>query len=866
MTGKYRILHSFGLILLAAVPFFVLSLLLPPASRAAEPQAPTPKFVTDTASVTVPEGQNATFSVKLNKRPASPVIATVFWAGGDPDITVVSGATLAFDESNFREFQQVTLAAAEDGDTADGTATIRIRDTGSIIDDADVTAAESDNDTAISTVSFAAASSSGTESATPALLAVTLSPASTLSVTVDYAVTGGTATGGEDFTLSSGTLTFDPGVTTQTIDITIIDDLISEPNETVLVSLSSPSNASLGGTTTHTYTIIDNDGQPTVFFAAATQEGAENSGTMSVLVQLSFPSALPVTVPFTVSGTAATAEDFTLSPPGSMAIPAGSTTGTIVITVIDDAAVEGNETVVITMGTPENAFRGTPDEHTATIVDNDVPVTFVTDTGSVLVPEGGTSFFQVRLSGQPSSDVTASVSRADGDADISVISGNSLTFTPLTWDTFQAVVLAAEEDPDADNGTATIRVSHTGSVIPDADVTATEADNENNAITVTSPNGGESWAPGETHEVTWLSTGTTGPSVSIELLRRNSLDRIIIPNTPNDGSFTWTIPADLETGSDFRVRVTSLSDGAIIDESDGAFSIATAGPDTDNDGVPDTEEMGPAGDDPEYDGNQDGIIDSRQDSAASLHTFDGSHYVTLESPGGLSGVSVMGPPPDAPQDTMFPYGFFEFSLSGIGSGGAATVTIFTDGEPIQTYYKFGGTPDNFVPHWYEFSFNPETVTGAEINGFEITLHFVDGLVGDDDLAANGVITDQGGPAVSITSDSEATGSDCFIATAVYGSTSATSVLLLRQFRDRYLLTNLPGKWFVKNYYRYSPAVAKWLATRPIAKRIVRLTLTPMVVLSWLLLHSAIIFTTAAASAGLFTLIVIAGRRGKRKGR
>ncbi|NIO17689.1 MAG: hypothetical protein GTN70_12055, partial [Deltaproteobacteria bacterium] len=404
------------------------------------------------------------------------------------------------------------------------------------------------------------------------------------------------------------------------------------------------------------------------------------------------------------------------------------------------------------------------------------------------------------------------------------------------------------------------------SVIPDTDVTATEADNDNNAITVTSPNGGESWGPGETHDVTWLSTGVTGPSVSIELIRRNSLDRTIIPSTPNDGSFAWFISLDLEPGVDFRVRVTSLSDPALFDESDGAFSIVTAGPDTDNDGVPDTEEMGPAGDDPEYDGNQDGIIDSRQDSAASLQTFDGGHYVTLESPGGLSGVSAMEPPPDAPQDTMFPYGFFEFTLAGMGSGGGATVTIFTDGEPVETYYKFGGTPDNFVPHWYEFSFNPETVTGAEINGFEITLHFVDGLVGDDDLAINGVVTDQGGPAVTVTSDSEEKGSDCFIATAVYGSTSATSVLLLRQFRDRYLLTSLPGKWLVKNYYRYSPTAAKWLAKHPIAKGVVRLTLTPVVILSWILLHSALIFTTAAASAGLFTLIVITGRREKRKGR
>ncbi|NIS74902.1 MAG: hypothetical protein GTO08_06410, partial [Deltaproteobacteria bacterium] len=164
------------------------------------------------------------------------------------------------------------------------------------------------------------------------------------------------------------------------------------------------------------------------------------------------------------------------------------------------------------------------------------------------------------------------------------------------------------------------------------------------------------WVQDTTREITWISNGQAGDSVAIELFRGGSFNSTIIPITPNDGSFAWTIPANLEPGIDFRVRLTSLSNPSLFDESDGDFSIVSAGPDTDNDGVPDKEEMGPAGDDPEYDGNQDGIIDSQQDSAASLHTFDGSHYVTLESSGGLSGVSVMEPPPGKPQDKTFPYG------------------------------------------------------------------------------------------------------------------------------------------------------------------------------------------------------------------
>src|SRR5213078_4505343 len=97
------------------------------------------------------------------------------------------------------------------------------------------------------TVAFNLASSSGAESVTPANLAVALSAVSGRTVTVDYAVTGGTATGGGvDYTLASGTLTFAPGVTNQSIAIVVVDDALDEANETILVSLSNPTNATLG--------------------------------------------------------------------------------------------------------------------------------------------------------------------------------------------------------------------------------------------------------------------------------------------------------------------------------------------------------------------------------------------------------------------------------------------------------------------------------------------------------------------------------------------------------------------------------------------------------------------------------------------
>ena len=79
-------------------------------------------------------------------------------------------------------------------------------------------------------------------------------------MTVDYAVTG-TATGsGTDYTLANGTLTIIAGSTSGTITIaSIVNDSLDEANETVIVTLSSPSNATLGTDSVHTYTINDND-------------------------------------------------------------------------------------------------------------------------------------------------------------------------------------------------------------------------------------------------------------------------------------------------------------------------------------------------------------------------------------------------------------------------------------------------------------------------------------------------------------------------------------------------------------------------------------------------------------------------------
>jgi hypothetical protein len=86
---------------------------------------------------------------------------------------------------------------------------------------------------------------------------VTLSSASNQTISVNYATANGTAMGGLDYTATIGTLIFAPYVTSKVINVTILNDFLNEADETFTLTLSSPTNASLGALTTVTTTITD---------------------------------------------------------------------------------------------------------------------------------------------------------------------------------------------------------------------------------------------------------------------------------------------------------------------------------------------------------------------------------------------------------------------------------------------------------------------------------------------------------------------------------------------------------------------------------------------------------------------------------
>ena len=90
-------------------------------------------------------------------------------------------------------------------------------------------------------------------------------------------------------------------------------------------------------------------------------------------------------------------------------------------------------------------------------------------------------------------------------------------------------------------------------------------------ISVTVPNGGESWLAGNDYGITW--TDNIVEQVSIQLYEGGVFYLTIVDSTASDGFYSWYIPDTIQGGSDYTIKITSVLNSSITDFSDGNFSI-----------------------------------------------------------------------------------------------------------------------------------------------------------------------------------------------------------------------------------------------------------------------------------------------------
>jgi hypothetical protein len=282
-----------------------------------------------------------------------------------------------------------------------------------------------------------------------ALFTVTLSAASTQTVTVSYATANGTASAPADYTAVSGTLTFAPGTTTQQITVPVIGDLLDEPNETFVVNLSGATNATIAAGQ-GVGTIVDDDPAPSLSLNdVSVTEG--NTGTTNAVftVTLSAASGQPVTVNYaTANGTATAPADYTAAS-GTLTFTPGTTTQQITVAVVGDVVAESNETFTVNLSGATNATIARA-QGVATIANDDEdatqPISITIDHVTANEGRNGRSNFRftVTLSSPSSRLITVRYETVNGSATAGsdyVAASGTLTFNPgVTTQTISVAV------------------------------------------------------------------------------------------------------------------------------------------------------------------------------------------------------------------------------------------------------------------------------------------------------------------------------------------------------------------------------------------------------------------------------------------
>lgn len=207
-----------------------------------------------------------------------------------------------------------------------------------------------------------------------------------------------------------------------------------------------------------------------------------------------------------------------------------------------------------------------------------------------------------------------------------------------------------------------------------------------------------------------------------------------------------------------------------------------------------------------------------------------------------------------PENTYFNYVLILEGVNDLESGISEATTIYNLQQMVTTVRSYGMIPvlSNLLPDNVELGDLVPTVYNPDIANIASSYNVLyadnySAVVGNwSSYTLDGRHPNQAGYNVmagvwysaigggtasegsSSSSDSGGGGGGCFIATAAFGSQLEANVVLLQQFRDAFLLTNTPGKYFVRLYYRYSPSIADFIRNHDWLRTAVRVFLYPLI--------------------------------------
>jgi hypothetical protein len=410
--------------------------------------------------VTVNEGTatGATATLTLSLSQAATTATTIAWstvagtasagtdyAGSSGTVTFAAGATTA----------QIAIAIVGDATFEPNELFYVVLSSPSgltIGDDAGQVTILNDDSVTTPSVTVNATDASGAETAAdPIVFTFTRSGSTSSSLAVNVAWSG-TATAADHTvsvsggTLSGSVLTFAAGSVTVTVTVTPIDDTAVEGSETVTLSAVAGSGYVLGSPSSASGSIADNDtvAPPAVSVTSTDATGSETpTDVITFNVTRTGSTATTLAANLTWGGTASSG-DYTVSVAGGslagsvLTIAAGSSSATVTLTPIDDTAVEGSETVLLTVAGGSGYTVGSPASQSGTIADNDtaaLPSLSIQATASIT--EGGsmttTVTLTVTLTAASTQTVTVGYATANGTATAGsdyVAKTGALTFAP----------------------------------------------------------------------------------------------------------------------------------------------------------------------------------------------------------------------------------------------------------------------------------------------------------------------------------------------------------------------------------------------------------------------------------------------------
>jgi hypothetical protein len=443
---------------------------------------------------------------------------------------------------------------------------------------------------------------------------VSLSQPVSQDTTVQYSTGPGTALAGSDFVASSGTLTFLSGSTSATISINVIGDTVVEPDETFNVTLSNPTGGLTISDGLGVVTITNDDAPQTPSVSVTSTNGAEGGAAVVITFSRTGTISSALTVNATRGGTSSAA-DVTATPTvvggtwnssnNTVTFNANSSTVTITFAVVDDASVEGTETLIFTLSAGTGYTVGSPASTTANITDNDPSTPTVTVAATNGAEGGAPVTFTLSRTGSTTGTLQVAISRSGATSDVAAtptVTGGSISGSTVTFAAGSASVTLsyAVIDDAVDEGLETISLTiGSGSYIvgTPGSATANITDNDapatlptlsiNNATVTEGDNGG----PTVTVTLTVTRSGDTSGTSTVNWATANGTALSGSDYTAASGTLTFsagqssktitiTIAADkkVEPAEAFTVTLSNAT-GATITTASGTVNIL------DNDGA-----------------------------------------------------------------------------------------------------------------------------------------------------------------------------------------------------------------------------------------------------------------------------------------